>query len=147
MESPRVKPVWAPSSMYPVDFSWLERCKYQASDSKCFRICTNPFHIYENFEGSFVDTLKRQNSQTSLQPVWTMPNLSTFTKEKSHTSWRIVFAHLGERQNNDLNSTDLVKKTVSQSCLWRGQSRPMKVGHLASHEPKRVLASVKGRSH
>jgi len=41
-----------------------------------------------------VDTLKMQNSQTTLQLVWTISNLSTFIKDKSQTSWRPVFTHL-----------------------------------------------------
>jgi len=31
----------------PSGSSWPKRCKYQASYSKCFRICTNPFQIHE----------------------------------------------------------------------------------------------------
>jgi len=46
-----------------------------------------PLQIYENFEGGLVDTLKRQDSHIYLQPVWTMSNLSKFTKDKSKTSW------------------------------------------------------------
>jgi len=42
----------------------------------------------------YVDTLKRKNSQISFQLVWTISNLWTFTKDKSQTSWRPVFAHL-----------------------------------------------------
>ena len=60
------------------------------------------------------------------------------------------FLPISKGQSSDLDSTDPVKQTVRQGCLWRGQRRPMKLGlikHLASHKPKRELASLKCRSH
>jgi len=39
------------------------------SSSKYFEICTIPLQIYENFEGGFVDTLKKTRLLTSLNKV------------------------------------------------------------------------------
>jgi len=45
---------------------------------------------HKNFEGGFADTPEKTNSQTSLQLVRTMSNLSTLSKDKSQIGWRPV---------------------------------------------------------
>ena len=51
------------------------------------------------------------NSQTTLQPVRTMSNLLTLLKDKCGQAEDLPIPN---GQNSDLNSTDLVKQTVSQ---------------------------------
>ena len=59
------------------------------SNLKYFEIWTIPLQIYENFEGVLWHS-KKTNSRTAFQLAKTMSNLSTFTKDKSRTSWRPV---------------------------------------------------------
>jgi len=61
------------------------------------------FKVFQNLNHPIADLLKlwrgscwhskKTKSRTTFQPVWTMSNLSTFTKDKSQTSWRPVSAH------------------------------------------------------
>ena len=52
----------------------------------------------KTFEESFVDTPKKINSQTALQPVWTMSNFDIY-KRQITTSWRPVSAYIwGSKQ-------------------------------------------------
>ena len=54
---------------------------------------------------------EKTNSQTILQLVRMMPNLSTLPKDKSQTGWRLVRPWWIRRY---LDSTDPVKQTMSQ---------------------------------
>jgi len=50
---------------------------------------SKPFHcrLTKTLKGVLLTLKKRQNSRIHLQPVWTMSNLSTSTKDKSKASW------------------------------------------------------------
>jgi len=61
----------------------MPKIRSQALDSKCFEICINPLQIHENFEGGFVDTLKRQNPGHYFNWSERYLNLLTLPKDKS----------------------------------------------------------------
>ena len=92
-------------------------------NSKYFEIWNILLWIYENFEGGLVDTQKRQN----LEQLFNRSERCLTCRHLQKTSRRQAddqFLAIPEGQIGDLDSTDPVKQTVSQDCLWRDLSRP-----------------------